>query len=139
MEKSCQSSLRWVLFSNRCYRKLRVSQLLPLLLSMPHDCTAKAKVAVISPLLLSMPHDCTAKAKVTHRKGKSHLNSWCDFPEQRECETNGVLLSKSVHRHFHRRYGNHVTTDHFIEYAFILWVVGTGWLVYRQTYGDRRI
>lgn len=68
-----------------------------------------------------------------------HLNSWCDFPEQRECETNGVLLSKPIHRHFHKRYGNHVTTHHFIEYAFIYWVVGTSWLVFRQTCGDRRI
>ena len=65
-----------------------------------------------------------------------HLDSWSDFPEQRGCETNGGLLSKSNHRHFHKRYGYHVSTNHFVEYALIRWFVGTSWLAFRQAYGN---
>lgn len=35
-----------------------------------------------------------------------HLNSWDSYPEQRYDLSNGVLLSKNVHKTFHKIYGN---------------------------------
>lgn len=47
-----------------------------------------------------------------------HLDSWNKFPEKRYDVTNGVLLTKEVHREFHNIYGyGNNTEQQFAEFA----------------------
>nr|YP_636213.1 putative site-specific DNA endonuclease [Tupiella akineta]AAV80637.1 putative site-specific DNA endonuclease [Tupiella akineta] len=67
-----------------------------------------------------------------------HLNSWDSFPEKRSCIQNEVLITKTIHKKFHQKYGYGKNTEkQFAEFCFTCF--NLDWTLFRKNLEDNTI
>jgi hypothetical protein len=59
-------------------------------------------------------------AEPTIRLHSHHLNSVAQYPHLQYCLLNGIPLAENIHKNFHLRFGQNVTTSSFIQYLDLL-------------------
>ena len=69
--------------------------------------------------LASIAPEVRLKVLFSKQKDRHHLYDYSSYKRMRTKTSNGILISKPIHDHFHKIFGkNKITPAHFILYLF---------------------